>query len=519
MPDRRPSRVALGVGLALALLCGALGWRAVLDPAGHALGGGGGDLNGLAWTLWRVVGALPTLPRHHPDIQWPAGAHLTPVAVPQALLTAPVTALIGPVASVNLLQGLHVALAGGLAAAWAAARGAGTRGAVAAGLGFGLAPVLLASVHNGNPDVTPVFWMPLVGLLAERADRGWGAAVGLGTALALAPGWSPYVGVMAGLVALVLAPWPRSRGAAGRLALAAGLGALGLALWAGFYAGGLDEPGALVLKRAATPVEPGAASLRGFGDPRAIGGGADGWSTHRWYLGLAGLGLAAIGVRDLGARATRPLLLVGLGVVLALGPTLQWDGAPLQLGGRLLALPGAAWIRVPGLDGLRLVWRYAALASLGVAVLAAHGVAALPARARWIGALAIGLDLLVLGGGAADLRAGPVQDDGGCALLAGRTPGPVLSLPHDHAERSLLAQTCHGMPVAGSLNRVPGRPVQDAVRAGPAALRAMGFRWVLLDPGAPGDGGAMAGQLATALGGAPVARSGTVALHDLGGGP
>jgi hypothetical protein len=517
MSDRRPSHVAIGVGLALAILCGVLGWPALLDPTGQALGGGGGDLNGLAWTLWRVVDALPGVPRHHPDIQWPAGAHLAPVAVPQALLTAPVTALLGPVASVNLLQVAHVALAGGLAAGWAAGRGLGRPAAVAAGLGFGLAPVLLASVHNGNPDVTPVFWLPLVALLAERAGEDRVSAGGLGLALALAPGWSPYVGVMAGLVALVVTPWPRTRRAWGHLGAAAMVGVVGLGLWAAFYMGAVE--GALVLKRAATPVEPGAASLRGFLDPRSVGGGADGWSRHRWYLGAVGVGLGAVGVRELGWRSARPLALVAAGVLLALGPTLQWDGAPLDIAGQRLALPGAAWIQVPGLDGLRLVWRYAALASLGVALLAAHGVAALPVRARWVGALLLGLDLLLLGGGRADLRAGPVRDDGGCVLLEGREPGPVLSLPHDHEERGLLGQTCHGMPVAGSLNRVPGRPVQGAIQAGPAALRGMGFRWLLLDPGAPGDGGAEAARLATALGGAPVATHDGVSLYDLQGTP
>jgi hypothetical protein len=516
MSAATPSRVAVGVGLALAGLCAALGWPVVLDPAGQALGGGGGDLNGLAWTLWRIAEALPGVPVHHPDIQWPAGAHLAPVAVPQAALAAPVTALLGPVASVNLLQVMHVALAGGLMALWAGRRGTGPWGASAAGAAFGLAPVLLASVHNGNPDVTPVFWLPLIGLLAEGAAAGWGAALGLGAALALAPGWSPYVGVMGGLVALVFTPWPRGGAAWARGGAAAALGAAGVLAWAAFYTGGLGGEEALVLKRAATPVAPGAAGLLGFAHGGATGGGADGWTVHRWYLGCVALMGAGVGLRRLGRPGLRAAALVALGVLLALGPVLQWDGAPVELAGRHLALPGAAWIRVPGLDGLRLVWRYAALASLGVALLLAHGAAALPRRARPLLPLLVALDLLLLGGGAADLRAGPVADDGGCALLVGRAPGPVLSLPHDHAERSLLGQTCHGMPVAGSLNRVPGRRVQAAVSEGPAALRTLGFRWLLLRTDAPGDGGAEARVLAAAAGGAVAGEHGGTLLVDLG---
>ena len=67
-------------------------------------------------------------------------------------------------------------------------------------------------------------------------------------------------------------------------------------------------------------------------------------------------------------------------------------------------------------------------------------------------------------------------------------------------ERSLLGQTCHGMPVAGGLNRVPERRVQAAVIEGPAALSRLGFRWLLLDTSAPGPGGATAAEFARVLG-------------------
>jgi len=516
MSAANPSRVAVGVGLALALLCLVVGWPALQAPTAQALGGGGGDLNGLAWTLWRVTTALPSVPVHHPGIQWPAGAHLAPVALPQALLAAPVTLTLGPVAAVSLLHGLHIALAGGLTALWAARRGLGLAAATAAGGAFGLSPVLLASVHNGNPDVTPLFWLPLAAVLSGVAADRWRAAIGLGLTLALAPGWSPYVGVMAAIVALVMTPLPRTPSAQARVGLAAGFGVVGMLAWAWFYTGGTAGETALVLKRAATPVAPGSASLRGFLDGAAFGGGADGWSVHRWYLGGTAAAGAGLGVWRLGGRALRPLLLVLLGAVLALGPVLQWDGSPVSLGGRHLALPGALWIQVPGLDGLRLVWRYAALASLGVAMLLAHGVPGLPTWARRAVPLLVALDLLFLGGGAADLRTGPVRDDGGCVLLTGREHGPVLALPHDHEERSLLGQTCHGMPVAGSLNRVPGRTVQAAVATGPSALRELGFRWLLLDTGAPGHGGDEARRVGAQASDVVVAREGDILLVDLG---
>ncbi|MEC8425426.1 MAG: hypothetical protein VX000_16690 [Myxococcota bacterium] len=506
--------MAIGVALTLASLCCVVGYPALLDPTGHALGGGGGDLNGLAWTLWRVVDAAPRLARAHPDIQWPLGAYLAPVAVPQAFLTAPVTVSLGPVASVNLLQVAHVAMAGGLAAAWTDARGATLPGAVTAGLTFGLAPVLLASVHNGNPDVTPIFWLPLAGLLAARAAASWRAAMLLGVALGLAPGWSPYAGVMSCLVAVVVVSWPRSRAEMGRLATVAALGATGLGLWAAFYTGGMEGEASLVLKRTAAPVEPGSASLRGFIDPGTTGGGGDGWTRHRWYLGWTALALAGLGTRVLGQRSTRLIALLIVGVLLSLGPTLLWDGAPVDLSGRFIAMPGAAWIRIPGLDGLRLVWRYAALASLAVAILAAHGISALPGRLRWPASCLVALELLLLGG-IADLRAGPVIDDGSCALLADRPAGPVLALPFGHDERSLLGQTCHGMPVAGSLNRVPDRTIQAGLQEGPEALAALGFRWLILDTSSTGQAGGTLTALADALG-SPVSTAEGFHLYDLG---
>lgn len=502
--------VAVGAGLGLALLVGLIAPGVFLAPTEVAIGGGGGDFNALAWTFWRAAEGGG---RHHPGLHWPDGAVLPLVALPQAWLAAPVTWLLGPVAAVNLVQVAHIVLAGGLAAAWARDRGARPEAAGAAAATFGLAPVLLASVHNGNPDVTPLFWLPLTALAARRAAGSWAAAVGTGAAVGLAAGWSPYAGVMAGLVAVVCvedvrAGWPR-------VLTAAGIAALGLGLWAAWYAGAGD---AMVVKRAATPVLPGAAGLRGFVDFRSTGGGADGWTVHRWYLGLVPLGLAVVGVVSEPRRAWRPLLLVAAGGLLALGPVLQWDGAPVEVGGMRLGLPGALWLRVPGLDGLRLVWRFAALASLGLAALAATGLGRVRGRAGR--GLLVGMlvsDLLYLGGGVTDLLPSPAADDGSCALVTGREPGPVLTLPFDHDERALLGQTCHGMPVAAGMNRTPPAAVRRAVEGGPAALAGLGVRWLVLRTDAPGDGGAEAAAWAERTADRVVDTAGATVLVDLQG--
>jgi hypothetical protein len=501
--------VALGVGLGLALLVAIMAPSAVGSPTEVALGGGGGDFNALAWTFWRAAHGGGS---RHPDLLWPDGAVLPLVALPQAWLVAPVTRLLGPVAAVNLVQLLHIALAGGLATAWARDRGVAPGAAAVAGVTFGLSPVLMASVHNGNPDVTPLFWLPLAGLVARRAARSWAWAAAAGAVVGLAAGWSPYAGVMAGVVAAVSveevrAGWPR-------LVLAGLVAGLGLAAWAGWYAGAGD---AMVVKRAATPVLPGAAGLRGFLDFRAVGGGADGWTVHRWYLGLVPVALAALAVARTPRRAVRPLLLVLAGGVLALGPALQWHGAPVEVGGMRIGLPGALLLRVPGLDGLRLVWRFAALASLGVAGLAAAGAEHVPGRPlRALVQALLLADLAFLGGAMADALPGAARDDGSCALLAGRDAGPVLTLPFDHDETALLGQTCHGMPVAAGINRTPPAAVRGALQAGPDALAGLGVRWLVLRTDAPGPGGEEAAGWAAQLAEQVVAEAGATVLVDLG---
>jgi len=139
-------------------------------------------------------------------------------------------------------------------------------------------------------------------------------------------------------------------------------------------------------------------------------------------LGLLACALALVGwwtARS--ARAWRPfLLLVPLGMILALGLTLKWDNEPLQwpalrplnaliwrLGYALkpvffgqsqppaphdaaIPLPGLLLATlIPYLEQSRVFARYALLATLGIAPLAARVVAG--ARKRWLGALLAGL--------------------------------------------------------------------------------------------------------------------------------
>ena len=129
--------------------------------------------------------------------------------LPGAVILSPLTTAAGPVSAFNALQALHVILAA--AAGAALCRSAGLAGASVGGLSLALSPVLLSSLHNGNPDVTPVFWIPLAALAAHRIREGWGWSLLAGLAVGASAWFSPYVGTMSALAALAMAPWRSPR--------------------------------------------------------------------------------------------------------------------------------------------------------------------------------------------------------------------------------------------------------------------------------------------------------------------
>ena len=420
------TRQAAAVGVALAALVALLGWPVPIGMGSHALGGGGGDFHAIAWGLWaRPLGRIDT-------VLHPLGSVLVVSNPPEVFLLAPLTWLFGPVATHNLWQLLHVGLAGGLAYALCR-REAGPAGSVAGAVAFGLCGVLLGGIHNGNADVTPLYWLPAVALLGGRPVLA-GLAAGVGA-------WcNPYVGVGCAVVLAACVPWRawwKALPAAGVVAGAY----LALMRWS------LGEPGTMVHK---TVGEVRGASLSELvwapGSPLNDQGTVD----------VAWLGVVAVGLAVAGLGRSRWVLVALVGAGLATGP---------------------AWLaELPGLDALRIAYRYAALASLGVAVLVARGVERLPGG--WIWVLVLASDQLRVG--AELVASGPVRDDTVCELLAGREPGPVLNVPAELDERYLLDQTCHGFPVGSGLNRRPGPQLMRAAQRGRLdVLREQGFRYLI----------------------------------------
>jgi hypothetical protein len=120
------------------------------------------------------------------------------------------------------------------------------------------------------------------------------------------------------------------------------------------------------------------------------------------------------------------------------------------------------WLsQLPGLESMQLHYRFAAMASLALAVWASRGADRLPNRLRGVMPLLVLADMLRVG--APLLEGGAVLDSGVCEALEGETPGPVLNIPARMDEQWLLEQTCHGRPVAAGINRELGPPITAAI--------------------------------------------------------
>ena len=474
------------VGLFAAGLAALVAWPLPFHPAGVAIGGGDGDFNGIAWGLWRIARALPHLPDAHvADIVWPTGATLLIADLPEGLLAAPFTLLFGPTFAFNLLQLAHVGLAAAFTAALVRRDGGPPAGAAAAGLAFGFCTVLTTGIHNGNADVTPLYLLPLVALLARDPWRGVGPALALGVAVGIGPWLNPYVGLMGGLTALCLSPWPR-RPSLGRASLAVGTA---LAMGGNFVLLAretLDAPDAMVFKAAGRPLEAGVAWVSGYLIP-SLTHEPDPWTRHGWYLGLVPLLLGLLGLLQTRAKAWRWLLLAGIGFVLAMGRAVHLTESTLMVGGSPVWLPAASWSDLPGLGELQITYRYSAMVALALAWLVGQGARRIPARGAWLLAALVPLDLLLLGQGRMLLHAGAPQGDEACGLLAGLEPGPVLDLPGGQNERALFAQTVHGRPVAEGINKPFPREVRAAIDERPhqalGTLAGLGYRYLVIHDG------------------------------------
>ncbi len=341
-------------------------------------------------------------------------------------------------------------------------------GLVLGGLLFSLSPVTLGAALSGQVENTQLWVLPALLLLTWRAP---GAAWSLPLVpLAWAGGalTSPYLALMAALSSPWVA-WLRWR--------------RGASPWRVLAAVALCLPGLLAVA--------GWLDLGGFSPAETVyrpSYSADGWPAldarplpvaaldtlligrtlpqvkalvlHQPYLGLVPLCAAAL----LGGRRHRFLVPLLIGVLLAMGPRLAWNGQLVTLSGHTLVLPAelVRLLRLPLAHGGQ-YYRAVVLAHLALAGAVAAGSCWRGRRGLLLGAL------LVLLGTADSLRsvavAGlpwPVWElpaDGWQALSADAPPGAVLNLPM----QSTRLVPCHPVRLAGRLWH--DRAVSDLPRA------------------------------------------------------
>ncbi len=510
-----------------------------------------------AWGPWWFAQSLMTgeLPWRTRLLQWPAGGVLWFIDPLLAALGAPVAALAGPALAWNAVLFASVAFASAAAARFARAIGASPRAAWVASAALAGSAWVICELHNGISEAVHVGPVALALALVEEAAaagtrRAWVKA-GLGVALAAAA--SPYLGLGAGLAAIIRGI-PHLRQA-----------------WAGGLVGGALSAAPALLLRAqlqapdAIVKHPGEMNellaLHNGVDPRtfvaplgfrSVDLSAEGFE-HSMYLGLVALGLAGLGAA---ARGRPALPWVGAGLacaVAALGPWLFWDGDWLRLAdGRRLQLP---WAALQGLmPGLAMTHplRLAVPTLVLVAAFAARGAEA-RVPARWLPGvvLVVLLDGLLLSGAPWPVATSPFHPPAAYAAMARGPHDPVedaiLDLPTDAGatmgtSRYLLYQSFHGRPVpygpdarasTSALLPVPAfrrlaalcrrRPDEDRRlqlgRAGGdtrlVGLRRKGVRWIVLHHDIdPEVAPALEAEIAGELG--PGSRDGTVTWWDLG---
>lgn len=459
-------RVGAHAGLAIGLT-----WPVAADLGGSVPGAGRTDLWNSIWSLWFVAesalqGRLPwsTGLLDHPD-----GGVLVVADPVNATLALPLTIAFGPSVAYALVVLAQLVFAG--LAAFALARhlfGHDAAGWVA-GPTFMAAPVLISGVHNGTSEAFAGGWLALavLGLFVASEGR---RVVGAGVVLGIATVASWYLGVVAWMFWLALLVFGR-RGVArrdsalrlaavGGLALAIALPAAGLA-----KAGSIHEDNLVGIKNKRELM-----SVRrsiGVADPRGWFVPGDFRSPdfrklsrygeefiHCHYLGWTLL-LGSAGALLLRREREDKRVLIAAGLtagVLAMGPVVAMDGAPLILEGRRgVPLPYFLIEGAPGFDGLSLLYRFAAGPALVVAVLAGGLAARFPRAAPLLALVAL-----------AELRfASPVAGlphhesvltSEPLDWLAEAPEGAVMNFPVVGGRSYLFEQTVHGKPIAGSLN-------------------------------------------------------------------
>ncbi|MFM2248670.1 MAG: hypothetical protein RL071_4745 [Pseudomonadota bacterium] len=538
-----PGRAELGLGAVISALLGVLvTWPVALHPTTLVVGHPGNDSWNHTWGYWWVLRALAQgkWPGNADQLSFPDGGSLYFIDTVQAVLLAPVAALIGAAAAYNLAMGLGVALAG--FGAFVLARrvsGDGPTALVALAI-YGAAPHLLGQAYNGISETVCAGWLPLTLFLLIRtldAPALWrGALLGLCAGLTMGTSW--YYGLFAaigGTVILAVQALSQPEAVRWRSTLPTLMVALTVAaVIVGplllTFRGSLEAADAIVsrdpafvraslmnhnITDAAALLRPGKTPspdlLALYGEQLII----------VVYLGWVGVGLSAAALALTRRRLELApwLALGGTFLLFCLGPYLNIGGTWVEPFGRRLPLPFLLLFdAIPLFDRISHPFRFVVGGSLALAVLSSVGLRHLLRRQGWRPRLAAALGVAALSlAETAALSPAHLPVPTGVAALPQAyhdmreddVPGAVLDLPMTvpNLERAVYvwAQTAHERPVPWGLNepmpagllrnrltatliRVeatrartlpPRLPELELVVAG-RALQRMGYRYIVL---------------------------------------
>ncbi len=500
VPAPAVAREALLVGLGWVLLALIRLPSVTLHPLTRLWGHPDTDLPTAPWTLWHTAWHLRhelSLGLHTRVVGFPEGGAFWPMSPLEAVAFAPLTALAGPVLTHSLIQLLHLGMSGALLHALARRMGASRAAALAVTPLLALSPVLLCSAHNGNPEVSQLFWLPAVALACwetfRRPSRG---RVLLAAALLAAALLSnTYVGISTTVVAAGTALlWGRDAWRPTvKVALLAGLAALPL-LALGFDLSASDASlvgrfhGVVFQQR----ILEGQASVLGFLTPGASYARGDECGPtgflNGYALSLVALGLGALALVRRPDRSVPILVLTAAaGAVLALGPYLILHRDPLLLAGRMVPLPYLLLDRLPPFNGLIELWRFAMITHLALALLV---LVVLDRWPRWVVAT-VGATLLaealLLNPGLHPWRSTALPAPELAELTRDLEPGAVFHLPMRHELWPLYWQTVHQQPIGATTEQPWDPEVYDQMLAPDWTLEhlrrattARGYRWLVL---------------------------------------
>lgn len=533
-------RVALVV---TALVAVVVTWPLALDPTGGLAGHPGNDVWNHVWGYWWVAEELAAgrLPLRTDLQHFPQSSRLFFIDTFGALISLPLQWLSGPVLAMNAVV-IGCFWAAGMAA-WGLARhvraelfGAGPdadRDALIASVAYATSPHLVAQAYNGITETLFAAGLPLATLgvlrLFDRPTVPRAVVAAGGMALCMLAnfyyGLFAVVGSTLLLVVFALVRRERIRWAALPKALVIAAlvsGAAVLPVLMGFSAS-LDGEDAIVQRdpefvwkslvtHNITDVVSAFRPGKVYSPDLKVLHGED--LLIVTYLGWALLGLAAVGLLRVKRWRDRLPWVAWCGVfaLLMLGPYLYVDGAYVTLADRRIPLPFLALFEgVPLFERISHPFRFVMGVQLGLGVLAAVGLGALPKAVRYAAPLVVMVEALLLSPAPWPLPRSVGAMPEHVALLAeDPVPGAVLDLPISVAnlERAVFLywQTGHGRPSPYALNEpLPG--VLDRSHLARALLVAEAGRIDRLPP--------MLAELDLVVAGRALARLGVryVVLH------